>query len=151
MGHSAGAHLAALVASDPKYLQQAGVPLSAIKGVVLLDGAGYDVPAQMKVPRNPAQAMYRQAFSDDPARQAALSPLTHAAAPNAGRWLILPVARRKDSTAQSEALAEALRRAGTSAQVVPQEGKTHMTLNRELGEADDPSTAEIDRFLARLL
>jgi len=150
MGHSAGAHLAALVASDPSYLKAAGVPLSAIKGVVLLDGAGYDVPAQIGDARNRAQAIYTQAFSDDPKRQATLSPVNHAAAPNAGRWLILPVERRQDSRAQSEKLAAALKAAGTSAEVLPQAGKTHMTLNRELGTEGDPSTAVVDAFLSEL-
>ena len=46
MGHSAGAHLAALVGTDPRYLRAAGVPIDAVRGVVLLDGAGYDVPTQ---------------------------------------------------------------------------------------------------------
>jgi arylformamidase len=150
MGHSAGAHLAALVGSDPTYLQKAGVPLSVIRGVVLLDGAGYDVPAQMTDARNRAQAMYQQAFGTDLKRQRALSPVFQAAAPNAGSWLILPVERRQDSLAQSEKLAAALRAAGSTVSVVPQAGKTHMTLNRELGEAGDASTAVIDAFLAKL-
>jgi arylformamidase len=150
MGHSAGAHLAALVAADPSYLAAAGVPMSAVRGVVLLDGAGYDVARQMAEPRNRVQAIYTQAFGTDPARQAALSPTRHAAAPNAANWLILPVASRADSTAQSEALARALRAGGSKAEVVPQAGKTHMTLNRELGTPGDPSTAVVDAFLARL-
>lgn len=150
MGHSAGAHLAALVSSDQTYLKAAGVPLSAVKGVVLLDGAGYDVAVQLKDARNRAKSMYVQAFGTDPKRQAALSPITHAAAPNAGNWLILPVARRQDARAQSDALAAALRAAGTPVRVVPQEGKTHMTLNRELGDVGDPSTAVVDAFLKSL-
>src|SRR6185295_12265543 len=48
MGHSAGAHLAALVGTDPSYLAAHHLPISAIGGVVLLDGAGYDVAAQMR-------------------------------------------------------------------------------------------------------
>ncbi|GAA4010913.1 hypothetical protein GCM10022280_05350 [Sphingomonas swuensis] len=150
MGHSAGAHLAALVASDPTYLKAAGVPMSAIRGVVLLDGAGYDVGEQMAEPHNAVASMYTQAFSNNPKRQAALSPTRHAAAPNAANWLILPVASRRDSTAQSEKLATALRSGGAQARVVPQAGKTHATLNRELGAAGDPSTAEVDRFLKGL-
>ena len=145
MGHSAGAHLAALVATDPTYLRAAGVPMAAIRGVVLLDGAGYDVGEQMATRRNLAQSMYEQAFSKDPARQAKLSPARHAEAPNAANWLILPVASRRDSTAQSENLA-----AGAKATVSPQAGKTHSSLNKELGSPDDPSTAEVDRFLAAL-
>lgn len=150
MGHSAGAHLAALVASDPQWLAKAGVPLSAVRGAVLLDGAGYDVAGQMAEPRNQVLAMYRQAFGSDPARQAALSPTVHAKAPNARHWLILPVASRRDSTAQSEALAAALRTGGSKAEVRPQPGKTHATINRDLGAAGDPTTAVVDAFLSGL-
>jgi acetyl esterase/lipase len=150
MGHSAGAYLAALIGTDPTYLEAAGVPLGAVRGVVLLDGAGYDVGQQMSTGRNRAQSMYQQAFSSDPRRQAALSPVRHTAAPNAAEWLILPVATRRDSTAQSEALAAVLQAAGSKAEVVPQQGKTHMTISRQLGDAGDPSTAVVDAFLARL-
>ena len=147
MGHSAGAHLAALVASDPAYLQAAGVPIGAIKGVVLLDGAGYDVADQLRNPGNRVQDMYVQAFSNDPKRHAALSPTLHAAAPNAANWLILPIARRADAMAQSERLATALRAGGSRTEVRPQAGKTHATINRELGAAGDPTTATVDGFL----
>jgi arylformamidase len=101
MGHSAGAHLVALVGTDPRYLQTAGVPMSAIKGVVLLDGAGYDVPSQASAEMNLVKPMYEAAFGSDPKRQAALSPTRNAAAPNVARWLILPIERRQDSQAQS--------------------------------------------------
>ncbi|MBX4389967.1 alpha/beta hydrolase fold domain-containing protein, partial [Mycobacterium tuberculosis] len=47
MGHSAGAHLVALVGTDPAYARAAGFALSDIKGVIPLDGAAYNVPAQM--------------------------------------------------------------------------------------------------------
>lgn len=150
MGHSAGAHLAALVGTDPSYLRAAGVPMSAVLGVMLLDGAGYDIRQQMAQPGNPVAAMYDQAFGRDPARQARLSPTLHAAAPNVADWLILPVARRADSVAQSEGLAKALRAAGARATVAPQGGKTHATINRDLGKAGDPETVAVDRFLASL-
>jgi len=150
MGHSAGAHLAALVGTDPFYLKAARVPLGAVRGIVLLDGAGYDIAQQMAAPGNPVAAMYDQAFGRDPARQARLSPTRQAGAPNVADWLILPVAHRTDSVAQSEGLARALRAAGDRAEVAPQDGKTHASLNRELGETGDPATMSVDRFLARL-
>jgi arylformamidase len=148
MGHSAGAHLAALVASDPTYLAAAAVPLNAIDGVILLDGAGYDIAQQMARPGNPVAGMYAAAFGRDPSRQRALSPTLHAAAPNVPRWLILPVASRPDSTAQSNGLAAALTKAGSEAKVVPVPGENHGSLNRGLGERGDFATVEIDRFLA---
>lgn len=148
MGHSAGAHLVALLGTNPAYLRDAGVPLAAIRGVILLDGAGYDIPTQMQQPRPRLQRIYRQAFGDDPERQAALSPVSHSAAPNVPRWLILPVASRAASMAQSEALATALRAAGATATVAPQAGKTHLTINRDLGRSGDSTTELVERFLA---
>jgi len=148
MGHSAGAHLAALVGTDPQYLKGAGVPMGAVKGVVLLDGAGYDVPTQASAEMNIVKPMYEAAFSKDPRRQAALSPTRHAAAPNVARWLILPIERRQDSQAQSKGLADALKRAGASATVVAVPGESHGSLNKGLGETGDFATEQVARFLA---
>lgn len=150
MGHSAGAHLAALVGTDPLYLKAADVPMSAVKGVVLLDGAGYAIAQQMARPGNPVSAMYDAAFGPTKARQDALSPTLHAAAPNVANWLILPIDRRDDSKAQSEGLAAALRPAGALAKVVAVPGESHSSLNKGLGEAGDFATAEVDKFLAAL-
>lgn len=147
MGHSAGAHLAALVGTDPQYLQAAHVPIAAIEGVVLLDGAGYDVPTQASAELNLVRPMYEAAFSKDPKRQAALSPTRHAAAPNVARWLILPIERRQDSQAQSQGLAEALNRAGASAKVVAVPGESHASLNKGLGGTGDFATEQIQKFL----
>jgi acetyl esterase/lipase len=147
MGHSAGAHLAALVGTDPRYLKAAGVPMSAIKGVVLLDGAGYDVAAQAGAPGNIVKPMYDAAFGTDPKRQTALSPIHQAAAPNVSRWLILPIERRADSQAQSKGLADALTQAGVSATVVAVPGESHGSLNKGLGEAGDFATGQVEHFL----
>ena len=148
MGHSAGAHLVALVGTDPQYLKAAGVPMGTVKGVVLLDGAGYDVPTQASAEMNIVKPMYEAAFSKDPKRQAALSPTRHAAAPNVARWLILPIERRQDSQAQSKGLADALTQAGASATVVAVPGESHGSLNKGLGEAGDFATGQMERFLA---
>lgn len=150
MGHSAGAHLVALVGTDPAYLKAARVPLRAVRGVILLDGAGYDVPTQIKATGNLVKPMYDAAFGKDVARQKALSPTLHATAPNAANWLILPIERRADSQAQSNALAAGLRNAGASTWVVAVPGESHGSLNKGLGEAGDFATAEVDRFLAGL-
>ena len=148
MGHSAGAHLAALVGTDPEYLKAAGVPLEAIKGVVLLDGAGYDIAAQAGAPGNIVKPMYDAAFGSDPKRQAALSPTRQAAAPNVSRWLILPIERRADSQSQSKALADALGKAGASATMAVVPGESHGSLNKGLGEDGDFATEQVEQFLA---
>jgi acetyl esterase/lipase len=152
MGHSAGAHLAALVGTDPRYLAEAGLKPDAVAGVVLLDGAAYDVPRQIADGGNFMHGTYLQAFGSDPARQRALSPTMWADAPNAPRFLILHI-DRDDGTVQSEALGAALRKAGTPAQVKGVGGTGlmgHMAINRDLGKPDYPATPLVDAFLAEV-
>ncbi len=149
MGHSAGAHLSALVGTDPVYLQNVGLRPSALKGVIPLDGAAYDVPAQMREGGAFMSETYEQAFGLDPARQRALSPYWHAPSPNAPAFLILHV-DRKDGARQSAALAAALRKNGTAVKLQAFEGKGlrgHMEINRKLGNEDYPATAVVDAWL----
>jgi acetyl esterase/lipase len=47
MGHSAGAHLVALLATDERYLARVGLSQADLAGVLPIDGAAYDVPTQM--------------------------------------------------------------------------------------------------------
>ena len=143
MGHSAGAHLAALVATDPKY---AGDAFAAIKAVIPIDAAGYDVAAQMKVAPWLAKRMYIPAFGTEPARQKALSPITHAGGRDAPRWLLIHVVSRDDAAAQSNAMAAALRKGGATAEVQAIPG-THMTANRDFGKADYPAQAAVDALV----
>lgn len=150
VGHSAGAHLVALVGTDPSYLRKAGLSYADIVGVVPLDGAAYDVPAQMDENARLMGDTYRQAFGTDAKRQRALSPTFHAAAPNAPAFLILHV-QRQDGTSQSRALGAALTKAGTAAQVQGFDGRGlrgHMEINRKLGEGDYPATSVVDAWLA---
>jgi acetyl esterase/lipase len=152
-GHSAGAHLVALVGTDERYLKAVGLSFADIDGVMPNDGAAYDVPAQMKTGPRIMSQTYAQAFGSDPKRQAALSPTLHAAAPNAPAFLLLHV-QRKDGVAQSRALADALKRAGTPVEIgsFPGEGlRGHAEINRRLGEPDYPATAVVDAWLKKVL
>jgi arylformamidase len=149
MGHSAGAHLAALIATDPAYLQKAGWGLDKLAGVVLLDGAAYDVPAQMADGPRVMGGTYEAAFGSEPARQRALSPTLQAASPNARDFLILHV-QREDGTRQSEALGRALTAAGARVKVQGFAGqglRGHMEINRLLGDVDYPATAVVDQWI----
>ena len=152
-GHSAGAHLVALVGTDERYLKAAGLSFADIDGVMPNDGAAYDVPAQMGQAGRFMGKTYEQAFGTDPKRQAALSPTLHAAAPNAPAFLLLHV-QRPDGVAQADALAAALKRAGTKVEVgsFPGEGlQGHMEINRKLGEPDYPATPVMDAWLRKVL
>ncbi|MCT2401648.1 alpha/beta hydrolase [Novosphingobium mangrovi (ex Huang et al. 2023)] len=153
MGHSAGAHLVALVGTDPQYLHRAGLSYAAIAGVVPIDGAAYDVPRQIVQGGRFMHATYVQAFGEDAARQRALSPTVHAPAPNATAFLLLHV-QREDGIAQARELETALRKAGTQVERREFAGRGlrgHAEINRELGNPDYPATAVVDAWLRRIL
>ncbi|WP_293968534.1 alpha/beta hydrolase [Sphingopyxis sp.] len=152
MGHSAGAHLVALVGTDERYLKGAGLSFADIAGVIPNDGAAYDVPAQMKDGPPIMQKTYAQAFESDPARQKALSPTAHAAAPNAPEFLLLYV-QRADGVRQAKALGSALVAGGSRVEhgSFPGEGlKGHAEINRSLGDAAYAVTATVDAWLKRV-
>jgi arylformamidase len=153
VGHSAGAHLVALVGTDPQWLTKAGLSFGAVRGILPLDGAGYHVPSQMGENQRLLGDTYQQAFGMEHARQLALSPTHHAATPNASRFLIMHVEGRPDAKRQSEGLARSLRQAGTAVELrsVPGRGlKGHMEINRRLGEPGYPATPIVDAWLAKV-
>lgn len=149
MGHSAGAHLAALVATDESYLQGEGLKLSDLRGAILLDGAGYDIPRQIQVAGLPRlKNMYVTVFGADETVQRAASPISHIAKDKGiPPFLILHIASRRDGRLQSESLGALLRESDTPAKVVSAPNKTHLSINQELGSKDDMPTQEVFQFL----
>ena len=111
-----------------------------------------DVPTQLAEGPRIMGRMYRQAFGADAARQAQLSPMSQAGAPNAAEFLILHV-QRPDGIKQSQRLGAELRRAGTDAQVqgFPGTGlQGHAEINRRMGDENYAATAVLDAFLAKI-
>jgi arylformamidase len=152
MGHSAGAHLAALVCTDDRYLQAEGLPLSIIKGCVPVDTAAYDIPQRFAQSDVAKASAGHDIFGKDEASHRELSPITYVGkVQSIPAFLILHVADRPDSKAQSEHFAKALQKAGVSATVVPAEGKTHGTINSDLGLPEDKPTKALFEFVDRQL
>lgn len=148
MGHSAGAHLAALVATDPQY---AGEAFDAIRGVILLDGAGYDIAQNIEDAEYQSRLVYEDAFGYDGLRHRALSPLTHVGGPDAPHWLALYVEQRTIAKKQSELLVGKLIENGQSATAMAIADTDHGRMNREIGTAPGAAqTRAIDAFLAAI-
>jgi arylformamidase len=151
MGHSAGAQLAALICTDDRHLKAEGLSLSLIKGCVPVDGDTYDVPMQIQTVEQRRADIYRRKFGDSES-QKDLSPVTHVAkGKDIPPMLILHVADHPETKGQSQRLVEALREAGVSATAYPAEGKTHGTINSDLGLADDKPTRALFEFLGSVL
>lgn len=153
MGHSAGAHLAALVGTDPRCLREVGLSFHAIAGIIAIEGVAYDVEQQVREAPWPLRPLYRQAFGRTPDRQRVLSPARQAAAPNVANWLLLRVNRR-DGIHQNDTLAAALRRAGSTVDLVALPGSGlsgHVASNRRLGDPAWPGTKAVDQWIDRTL
>ncbi|HEV3440531.1 MAG TPA: alpha/beta hydrolase [Gemmata sp.] len=150
-GHSAGAQLAALVCTDERYLKAEKLSLSLIKGCIPVDGDTYDVPLQIQTVEQKRGDRYMQKFGNAES-QKDLSPVTHVAKDkNIPPFIILHVADHPETKLQSQRLAKALKEAGVSAQAYPAEGKTHDTINSELGLPNDKPTQAMFEFLDGLL
>jgi arylformamidase len=79
MGHSAGAHLAALVCTDDRYLKAEGLSLANIKACVPVDTAAYDVGQLVKSLGPLRRTTYTSVFGQGEAGQKESSPLSHVA------------------------------------------------------------------------
>lgn len=149
LGHSAGAHLVALVGTDERYLETEGLGLSALDGVVALDGAGYDIPRQ--VDSNPRVApLFETAFGTDRTAWPEASPVNHAApGKTIPPFLLIHAGKRTASELQATALAAKLTGAGYRADVKHAKDRNHTSLNRRLGLPGDEPTCWILDFAER--
>jgi len=147
LGHSAGAFLVALEATNLSFVRAAGVPARSLRCTVPLDTAGYDVAAEIAA-GGLRERMFRSTFGDDPARWNAASPV-RAVATNRPLGDFLMVTRgRLDRSAGNVAFRDALRAAGTSAEVIRVNPLTHEQVNESVGQAGDALvTPPLMRFL----
>jgi acetyl esterase/lipase len=152
MGHSAGAHLAALVCTDDRYLKAEGLPLSVLKGCVPVDVSVYDIPKRLKDGGAVPPATFKEVFGEKEESHREFSPAAHVAkGKHIPPFLILHVADRPETKAQSHWFADRLKEAGVSAKVVAAEGTTHGTINANLGLPKDKPSQEVFDFLDRVL
>jgi acetyl esterase/lipase len=154
MGHSAGAHLAGLVATDARRLGAHGKPLSLLKGAILLDGAGYDVTRQAPavIARGGFMGeMYADAFGRDGALWADASPVTHVREGAGIAPFLIVHTDRADAVSQSRLLADKLRSARVDAQLFRAAGYSHADANRKIGQPGEPVTEAIMAALRRWL
>lgn len=88
IGHSSGAHLAALVATHQRFLQAYRLTSSQLGGVIVMDVPHFDVPLSMRIieteetKRSLPLTTFYQLFSADCSEQAKVSP-----AAEIGPWL----------------------------------------------------------------
>jgi acetyl esterase/lipase len=156
MGHSAGAQLAAILCTDDRYLKAEGVPLTAVKGCVPVDGDTFDVPAIIEVAETrwrthglpPAKFGHREKFGNDPAKHKDFSAVTYVSkGKGIPPFLIIYVATHPDTNAQALRLANVLKEAGVPVTLYGGRETTHNKINADIGVPDDPGTKVLYTFL----
>ena len=143
MGHSSGAHLAALLSAEPALAREQGA--NPWRGTVCLDNPAFDVPRLMA--ERHAQ-LYDRAFGSNPAYWRTVSPL-HMGARDARPVLAVCSRRGGGACAQAEAFAERAGRIGAKVQVQPVD-KGHMDIDRQLG-LPGPYSEAVERWIASVL
>jgi acetyl esterase/lipase len=149
IGHTAGAHLAALVSVNHEYIQNAGASPEIIKGVILLDGAGYDIPAlRPQVNGEKIEDWYKQAFGTTKKDWENASPIYYIKPDKTiPPFMIVYVGDREPSQNESLMLAAKLTEAHKFNKVFQYQKKNSLTINKDLGKPDDKLTEDVYRFL----
>ena len=142
-GHSSGAHLAALITLDSKYLSDVGIPVHVVKGVIGISGiynlehfAGRNWMAE--------HLMTRPAFGKNGSPRAEASPVNHVRA-GAPPFLLLNAQEDENLEEEAEELATLLRAKGCEAETGIISGTNHFTILSLVGNGDDTL---IDRIVA---
>jgi acetyl esterase/lipase len=144
MGHSAGAHLVALLSASPALAARSGAARWA--GTVVLDSAALDLGALMQQRH---ARFYDRVFGADAETWRAASPTDRLAADAAPMLLVCSSLRLDDSCGQSTRFAARATAAGGLARV-HQEALAHNAIDVEIGRPG-AYTDVVDAFIAEVL
>lgn len=152
MGHSAGGHLVSLLGTDEKYLVNSGFSLAVLKGVISLDNGAFDIPLRVKTERSSLKSV-TTAIGNSPEIWKDASPIYHV---EAGKgippYLLVYIASRENITGvQARNMASQFEEEGLVCEVYRAEGKTHGSLNRDIGTPGDEPTEKIMEFIRGIL
>ena len=136
-GHSAGGHLAALLATDDDYLKAEKLSLSNVKGVIPVSGVFVISPRMKNV------------FGDDAAVCKKASPQSHVRAGLPPFLILYGDGERNGLGRQAEAFAPALRGQKVEATVVVGEDRNHGSIMMRMAAEADPGTQAVLGFIAR--
>ncbi|MFZ4519797.1 MAG: alpha/beta hydrolase [Microthrixaceae bacterium] len=150
VGHSAGAQLVSIVGTNPTLLGATGRDRTAVRCVVSLDSAAYDLTTGLA---DDEDGIYATAFGQDPATLADASPTLQARTQPGSMPSFLVVTRgvpRREVIARD--FATAVREAGGSADVLDANPYTHEQVNTRLGvPGEQVVTPPVEAFLERCL
>lgn len=152
MGHSAGAHLVSLVATDPGYLEANGMTLADIHGVISLDTQAYDINILLENASERTARVYEAAFTDDSQMWTRFSPITYVKPGQSIPPFFLVYSGQAPGRKElAEHFATALEGAGISATIQPATEKNHSQVNEDFGAPGEPMSNAAFGWLKEIL
>ncbi len=145
-GHSAGAHLAALLATDAAYLQKYGVKPADLAGVVPVDAACYDLTDDNN--ERLVKKFIRDSFGTEQSVLKSASPLYQiSGVKRYPKFLILNTMNRPSAAQGAKLFSDKLKEAGCEARYIPVENHTHAEMASGMYNRADPVGRAIFQFL----
>jgi len=136
-GHSAGGHLAALLALNKKYLQAEGLSTDLIKGVSPISGV-YNITAL---------AGFNDVFTSDPEMRRDASPVAQVSDKQPPFLLIYAQNDLPTLDAQAVELSKLLQQKSTEAKTLLVPNKDHISIIGSIGIPNDLTTESIAKFV----
>jgi arylformamidase len=143
MGHSAGAHLVALITANANIAKQQGA--QPWLGTVMLDSAAYDLEKTMSSKHLP---FYDKAFGNDSAFWKSASPSYQLSQKTIPILAVCSTTRKDKPCMQASAFIEKATKFGTQANVLPV-AMSHKEINENLGLPSD-YTDKVESFMRSL-
>lgn len=144
MGHSAGAHLVALLSADPRL--PASVGARPWKGTVVLDSAALNVPLIMKAPH---KSFYDDAFGTNPTYWTKTSPVDQLTRATKPLYLVCSTQRADNPCAQATGFAARAKALGVKT-TIDRQDLSHEEINKTLG-LPSAYTEAVDAFIRSVL
>jgi acetyl esterase/lipase len=136
-GHSAGGHLAALLATDEDYLKAEKLSVKNIKGVIPVSGV-FVISTRMK-----------NAFGEDEEVCKKASPQNHVREGLPPFLIFYGDGEQNALGKQAEAFAPALKEKKVEATIVVGKDRNHGTIMMKMSAEDDPATQAVLEFIAK--
>lgn len=145
-GHSAGAHLAALLGTNVAYLQKYNIKNSRIAGIIAVDTASFNFLSNNN--ERLVNRFVKQAFGTNKKVLKDASPFYNVTAKGSyPEFFILNTTNRMSAARGGKEFADKLKNADSKAQFIPVDDHTHRDMVEGMYDASDPVGRAILKFI----